>query len=505
MAAFLVLLWVPLFQELTQLFKEPELKGAFVKPQKPELSVDSFAEARFQKKWEEYENYNFGFRALFVKIKNSMEYLLFKGMPTDIIEGKDGFLYSYGSAERNLRGRWYNGKDKNENTLRKIKFLKEGIEKHGGHFFAVIVPSKESIVPENLPDDYDHAVYERRDYDDFVDGYKKDSIPFIDLCAYLQKVRDTCPFPLFTKTGFHWSMYCASLAQDTILKFMQNYLQKPMPQYVRTGIEWSDTARSADADFEEPMNLLFSLQDSRYVYPKIEMIQSTLKNYRPKVIIIGDSFFWQIKNLKTIYDIFSDDSKYWYYFKQSLPISDAAGCEIKDVDVMEELESADIVLLFGSMGIGEFPFGVTDYYYEKISKPKKTIISRDKKTFLLKAANNKYVCADGNLNNLVVANRKNAQGWETFSLLLFEKNQCSILAYNNTFLSAELGQHNEITATRDNIADWEIFTLIKLDSNHVAFKAANGKYLSVEEKTLQLFAIGNTIGNQEKFEMIIKK
>ncbi|MBI4930563.1 MAG: glycosyltransferase family 39 protein [Bacteroidetes bacterium] len=122
----------------------------------------------------------------------------------------------------------------------------------------------------------------------------------------------------------------------------------------------------------------------------------------------------------------------------------------------------------------------------------------------LKTINGKYVCVDGGLNHLVVANRENASTWETFSLIQFENNTCAISAYDTHLLSAELGQHNEITAIRTRIADWETFILVKLDSDFVAFKATNGKYISVDEKSSQLFARSDTIGKQEKFEMINK-
>ncbi len=124
------------------------------------------------------------------------------------------------------------------------------------------------------------------------------------------------------------------------------------------------------------------------------------------------------------------------------------------------------------------------------------------KRIQLKATNEKYVCADGSMNNILIVNRAIAQNWETFSLILFENNECAFFAYNNHFVSAELGSKNELTATREEVKSWETFTLIQLDSGHVAFKAANGKYLSIDDASLQLFAKSDSIGKQGIFEMI---
>ncbi len=507
---FMLMLWLPLVQGLFSIFKDrTELKGAFVKPEKPPFELDSFMNMSFQKKWEEYENYSFGFRKFMVKFKNSFEYVLFKGIDdkSDVITGREGYLYSLGSAERTMRGRWYNGKEYNQNTISKIKFLKNGIEKHGGHFAVLIVPSKESILPEYLPESYDNATYEHSDYEDFVNGYKKDSIPFIDLCAYFRKLKPTTD-QLFTKTGFHWSVYGASLAQDTLLNYCRSFLTEPMPSYIRKGVEWSDTARGADADFEEPMNLLFSLQQPKYLYPKIEMTDSTLNRHRPKVIIIGDSFFWQIKNLNHLMHIFSEDSRYWYYFKTSFPLSQEPPDEMKDVDVLKELETADFVFLVGSMGtMGEFPFGVADYYHEHVTDPEKFQAIKDEaskntQTCYLKAANNKFIYADSSTKNILTANRDTPSDRAIFKLISLEDNNYAIRSFDDKYLSAELGHENEITATRKIASGWETFEIIRLAGNQIALKAANGKFVTIDAKSKQLYASGVSIGEQEKFQLI---
>ena len=72
-----VILWLPFIQEQTKYFKEATLKGAFVTPVMPGFSLDSLKSLEFQEEFEHYENYNFGFRGLMVKIKNSFNYLFF--------------------------------------------------------------------------------------------------------------------------------------------------------------------------------------------------------------------------------------------------------------------------------------------------------------------------------------------------------------------------------------------------------------------------------------------
>jgi len=127
-----------------------------------------------------------------------------------------------------------------------------------------------------------------------------------------------------------------------------------------------------------------------------------------------------------------------------------------------------------------------------------------RKTILLKAANGKYICADGGLNHIMVANRDSAQGWEMFTLLLFEKKQCAILAYNDRFFSVGDNKRNEVSARGERIGKSETFTLMELESNRVSLKCANGKFIGVDEKTLQVFANADSIDDMEKFEIIMK-
>jgi len=127
-----------------------------------------------------------------------------------------------------------------------------------------------------------------------------------------------------------------------------------------------------------------------------------------------------------------------------------------------------------------------------------------KKVGGLKTMNGKYLYVDKSSARPVLAQDNKAHEMEAFSIVYQPGNKCAIYTSEDKYFTAELAHENEITASRDNIADWETFTILELDSNRVAFKAANGKYLSVDEKMPRIYARGETIGRQEKFEIIIK-
>ena len=116
----------------------------------------------------------------------------------------------------------------------------------------------------------------------------------------------------------------------------------------------------------------------------------------------------------------------------------------------------------------------------------------------------RYLHADKSSVRPVLVHDDKPGTMEIFSMVCLSDNRYAIYTSENKYWSRELWQQTATTANREKIADWEIFTLIELDSNRVALKAVNGKYLSVDEKTTQLFATGDSIGKQEKFEMVKK-
>ena len=121
------------------------------------------------------------------------------------------------------------------------------------------------------------------------------------------------------------------------------------------------------------------------------------------------------------------------------------------------------------------------------------------------AFNDKYVSADQLLKGELIANRDEPEEWETFTLIMFGKNECTLSSSEHYFVCAEINNESRIAASRITVGYWETFIKTDLDSNYVAFKAiANDKFLSVDENTGKLYARGETVGRHEKFKMIKK-
>jgi hypothetical protein len=146
----------------------------------------------------------------------------------------------------------------------------------------------------------------------------------------------------------------------------------------------------------------------------------------------------------------------------------------------------------------------TKLSFEKILESEIDSILKNAKTISIKTFNNKFVCADKGLNNIVVANRDVNREWETFTLYKLSENTCALSSSSGNFFSADLGSKTDLTANRVQIAEWETFTIVDLKNGFVALKAANGKYITIDDSSKQLFARANDIGEKEKFKIIYK-
>jgi hypothetical protein len=131
-------------------------------------------------------------------------------------------------------------------------------------------------------------------------------------------------------------------------------------------------------------------------------------------------------------------------------------------------------------------------------------INSKPKHICLKTTAGKYFIDNRNNKSLLFANSDNPWEWETFEIIYLEDSKINIKASTGKFVSADIGSGGIVTANRDKASDWETFTLEKLDNDFVAIKAADGKYLSVDGKTFQITAKSATIGEKEKFILIVK-
>jgi hypothetical protein len=91
-----------------------------------------------------------------------------------------------------------------------------------------------------------------------------------------------------------------------------------------------------------------------------------------------------------------------------------------------------------------------------------------------------FVCAEGGGGGLVVVNRAEAKGWETFELNRVDADHVTLKASNGQYLCAEGGGGMFVVANRKEAKAWETFAIYIDNNGLVALAASNGKFLCAE-------------------------
>ena len=105
------------------------------------------------------------------------------------------------------------------------------------------------------------------------------------------------------------------------------------PYYART--------REPDADLDDLLNKTFRIPTERNQYVDVTLAEP-IPQRNPSLIVIGDSFFWNILYNFPIQELFSN-FRYWYYF--STIYYDPDHDNVADIDLVDELLRTDYVML----------------------------------------------------------------------------------------------------------------------------------------------------------------
>jgi subtilisin family serine protease len=132
-----------------------------------------------------------------------------------------------------------------------------------------------------------------------------------------------------------------------------------------------------------------------------------------------------------------------------------------------------------------------------------------KRAVALKArANGRYVSADNDGKNSLIANQDSILIWETFDVLDNEDGTVSLKArINGRYVTAENAGHAPLIANRAAVGLWEKFELITNPDGSVSLRArVNGRYVAAEDAgRAALIANRTAIGLWEKFDKIAVK
>jgi len=341
-----LVLVVPAIQKQFSLLSIPELNGDFTLAPKPELSWESWNSGSFQTGYDEYLNDNGGFKNILVRITNQIDYSFYGVIKADgVVKGKNGHLYEYDYI-RAYTGLDFVGEELIEKRINRLKFLQDHLKTEFDiDLIFILEPGKASCYPEYISDKYLKNSKEQTNYKTILAKAEEHEVNCIDLNSWFAQLKSQSKYPLYAQHGTHWSIYGMSFAADSILNLISHTRNINLRKTRVDTIVIENRARRPDYDMAAAMNLLFTLPEKESLaYPEITFVEDSGQYDYPNVLVVGDSYFWNIFNTDIPFEIFNNQA-FWYFGVQVYPDTYYNQKNVDDLNVMKEVEKQDVILL----------------------------------------------------------------------------------------------------------------------------------------------------------------
>lgn len=352
----MTLFLLTMLQGTTHLIKVKPLKGAYVSAERPQFSLSAFATGDWQHSVDKYMKDHHGFREPAIRLYNQYLWTAYHRStnPGSVVIGKHDYLFEPWFVDEYYTGCFAHFYPDNmaeyekpyvfERRLSRLAKLQRMLEEQGVHLFLALLPGKERIYPQYLPDRGGEARHGRhwghlRAYDFYRLNAPLHNIRCIDLCHCFDSLNGHTPYLLFTQTGTHWSNIASTYAFDSVMHYMQSF--GPSIRPVALGKPYYARTREPDADLDDLLNKTFRIATQRNQYVDVTLSEPAPPR-NPSLVVIGDSFFWNILYNFPIQELFSD-FRYWYYF--STIYYDPNHDNVANINLVDELLRTDYIML----------------------------------------------------------------------------------------------------------------------------------------------------------------
>lgn len=355
-----VVFTIPLIQHYFKILKEPPLKGVYKKAPKP-LNKE-WLNTSYQEAYEKYYNDTVGFKSLFVRQYNQIQYSLFnKTAAKDVEIGKENYLFE-GGYIRDYMGYNFVGKEKIKNKIGELKIIQEKLKEDSILFLLVLAPGKASFYPEYFPERYDTNKRKISNYQYYSFECRKQQLNLIDMNKVFVQLKEKTKHKLYPKGGIHWGEYGVAVAFDTLTKYIEKQKQINMLGFDYNNVVYEKKIRKKDKDLSELMNLYFEFD--AYPMPKPDYsFKHKNDEAKPNLLIIGDSYGSRLIETNLIDSLFNN-YQLWYYNRGIEPSRQNSTNQVKDLIVKDEIAKYDVVVLLTTeANLYKFDFGFVEGYY----------------------------------------------------------------------------------------------------------------------------------------------
>ena len=341
-----------LLQSFTHIVKMNPLKGFDKEEQPPvELSFKTYYDGSYQDYLTEHAKRNTGFREFFIRNYNQVAYSCFNKITNkNIVKGRDQELYlkMYLNEATGVTFKQHfadvdEAKAEAQKNVEETLRLIDTLHQHGKAFLFVFAPTKPAVYPDKLPSYYKNHLFDFSLEEYYIQLFKENHIPHIDFYHYFQDIKDTFPYPLYPRTGTHWSEATIPYVADSVLKKLAEITGYKLPSVHYIDDNLSTDYSVQDGELEASMNLLFPLNKPAIPRPVFELTD-TVGTDKPNLLVVADSYFTQLRN-STFIEAF-DAWEFWVYNRDVQSSNPQHQWKQLDqlLDADKVLDNADIVM-----------------------------------------------------------------------------------------------------------------------------------------------------------------
>jgi hypothetical protein len=364
-ALLLAMLGLPLLQENTGLLQEKPLAGVEDNTDSIPLTAVTWFSTQFQDNFVARQYKWMGLRPSMVRLRNQLDFSLFNEPYYSVMVGLENELFGRRSMEA-IQGKDFVGSAKVRYNSRNTAILQNHFADRGVQMLTVVTPSKLQCMPQFLPAE-NLTFPDSSNYPAYMEALRKQSVHLLDLTTPCINWIASEPHRIFPRTGTHWTDYGAFLAANVIVAEMERMRGQAYTHPRIVSFENSLAMRGTDADAGDLLNLIRDIPPAQIAYPKLQM--DTAGKVRPRVLVIGDSFWWKIYNQGIHREVFAPGSQYRYYNYEVFSDQWTGAKYIDDFDLKALVENIDFVILcVNTDNLHRYPFGFVDQvlglYYE---------------------------------------------------------------------------------------------------------------------------------------------
>jgi hypothetical protein len=335
--------------------------------EKPVLSFRSWWDGQFQKQvqgTEQTEGWidrQVGFRAVWIKTDNQINFSLFREIPTtanpqQIILGKDDWLYEKNYVD-NFLGLDVAPRKSLKQFAADLRSLQDELQQRRITMLLVISPGKATYCPEYLPDWIvrqreilcGHDPGGKSNYEVLSLLLDRQGVHCVDAVKRFRQQREEQrkaqqEYRLFTPGGTHWSHYGASLIVIEMLERLTALSGQPLLQLSCQKVSVDCKTSGTDNDLGRVLNIWTPwVTEGPTPHPHLLGIPG---NWRPDVLWVGDSFSDALTELMDKYRIYRRrDTLFLFHRKTAYPGGEVRPIDLAKFDWQQELLTRDVVII----------------------------------------------------------------------------------------------------------------------------------------------------------------